>query len=227
MADHSWVQLTFRSTDPATVQEVRDLLGWISSDVEDRAGLDWTNLGCETSYGLAEDAEAFLMERGIPFSRYSDGKYEYDGDEAHWAPGMDAPRVFTRLNNGGRCITESDVNAFRQLTKVPKRMDLYARIHEKLAGSPLAEAFLEIQEDAEIGSFVREAFAFSVEHAKALPRVNQRSGLVRRALRAWRKSPDTRALKRELRDGNPYALALVRSHGADYVDGDIVAVLKP
>ena len=48
------------------------------------------------------------------------------------------------------------------------------------------------------------------------------NGQVLRAQRAWRACPDTRALKRELRNGNRYALALIRRHGADYVDGAII-----
>lgn len=47
-------------------------------------------------------------------------------------------------------------------------------------------------------------------------------GLVLRAQRAWRAAPDTRALKRELANGNPYALELIRRHGSDYVDGAII-----
>jgi hypothetical protein len=50
--------------------------------------------------------------------------------------------------------------------------------------------------------------------------------LVLRAQRAWRQCPDTRALKRELRNGNPYALALLERHGATYENGDIVRTQK-
>jgi len=51
--------------------------------------------------------------------------------------------------------------------------------------------------------------------------MNTRPGQVARALRAFRKSPDTRALKRELRDGNPYAAALIEARGCEYANGAI------
>jgi hypothetical protein len=160
----SWCEMTFRSQDPEVVKKVSELMGVQDGPYGqiDNAGLEWTIVQGETSYGLAEEAEAYLTSNEIPWSRCSDGKYDYDGDEAHWTPGMDAPRGFTRLNNGGRCLTEQDVKEFRERTAVPARMETYARIHERLAGSALVPAFLEIQEDAELGAFVREAFAFEI-----------------------------------------------------------------
>jgi hypothetical protein len=56
--------------------------------------------------------------------------------------------------------------------------------------------------------------------------VNTESRLVTRALRALRQSPDTRALKRELRAKNHYALALLHARDLDYVDGAIVSGLR-
>jgi hypothetical protein len=51
--------------------------------------------------------------------------------------------------------------------------------------------------------------------------VNTRAGQVRRAQRALRLVPDTRAIKRELQHGNPYALALLGRRGLVYTFGAI------
>ena len=54
-----------------------------------------------------------------------------------------------------------------------------------------------------------------------LGRVNARRSLVSKAQRAIGLSPDTRALKRELRDGNPYVLAFLHRRGLVFEDGAI------
>ena len=51
--------------------------------------------------------------------------------------------------------------------------------------------------------------------------VNERPGQVRRALNAIRKSPDTRALKRVLEEGNPYAHAFIAKRGLTFENGTI------
>jgi hypothetical protein len=52
--------------------------------------------------------------------------------------------------------------------------------------------------------------------------MNERGRLVTRAQRAIRQSPDTRAIKRELEQGNSYVLRFLRGRGLDYVNGSIV-----
>jgi hypothetical protein len=135
VADYSWASLTFHSQDPEVVAAVAETMGVSEGPFGqiDNAGTEWSVVQGETSYGLADAAEAYLTERGIAWSRVSDGKYEYDGDEAHWAPGMEAPRAFSRLNNEGRVLTNAEVRA------------------------------LEDKTDAELGAYVREHFAFSIE----------------------------------------------------------------
>ena len=49
--------------------------------------------------------------------------------------------------------------------------------------------------------------------------MNERARLVTKAQRAIRQSPDTRALKREAKAGNPYVLAFLRTRGIEYRDG--------
>lgn len=51
--------------------------------------------------------------------------------------------------------------------------------------------------------------------------MNTTPKLVSRAQRAIRKSPDTRALKRELREGNPYAIGYLAGRGLVYIGGAI------
>jgi hypothetical protein len=110
MADYSWCVIRFASTDPEIVDRACDLFGHPDRVTEEDGT---TVLEGEKSYGMAEDVEAFLTENGIAYSRFSDGKYDYDGDEAHWKPGMAAARVFPMLNNGGRVFSEADYRAFR------------------------------------------------------------------------------------------------------------------
>lgn len=134
MADYSWVRIEFATTDPEIVRDVADEFGSEEYDngPDDEGG--YTVIEGERGYGLAMEVETLLMEKGIAYSRYSDGKYEYDGDEAHWRPGMEAPRVFTRLNNGGRVFTEADM--------------------------PRDDAGNVTATDAELGALVREWFTF-------------------------------------------------------------------
>jgi hypothetical protein len=49
----------------------------------------------------------------------------------------------------------------------------------------------------------------------------KRRGEVTRAQRAIRAAPDTRALKRELQAGNPYAFAFLAARGLTYRNGTI------
>ena len=106
MADYSWVRIEFASTDPEIVAEVETAFG--GAENIDTQG-DTTVIEGERAYGMADEVESLLMEKGIAYSRWSDGKYEYDGDEAHWLPGMTTPRIFTRLDNGGRVFTQQDI----------------------------------------------------------------------------------------------------------------------
>lgn len=53
--------------------------------------------------------------------------------------------------------------------------------------------------------------------------VNDRPGLPRVALRAMRRAPDTRLLKRELECDNPYAVELLRRRGLTFYRGAIVS----
>lgn len=134
MADYSWCAITFASTDPEIVEEAEQLF-----NPEHTTELDGkTRFEGEKAYALCDDLEAFLMEKGIAFSRYSDGKYEYDGDEAHWEPGMDNVRGFAMLNNGGRVFTESD---FREATEGTDSDEVLGRIVREhfMFLSPVAE----------------------------------------------------------------------------------------
>lgn len=53
--------------------------------------------------------------------------------------------------------------------------------------------------------------------------LTDRRAQVSRLARAIAQAPDTRALKRELRAGNPYAEAFLARRGLIYRDGAIVA----
>lgn len=53
--------------------------------------------------------------------------------------------------------------------------------------------------------------------------MDARRNQVVKAQRAIRQSPDTRALKRELRNGNRFALAWLELHGMNYENGMIVS----
>jgi hypothetical protein len=52
-------------------------------------------------------------------------------------------------------------------------------------------------------------------------RVNPRSRMVLAAQEAFRRSPDTRMLHRQLAKGNPYAHAKLRRHGLVWFHGAI------
>lgn len=134
MADYSWVVLEIGTTDTETVEAVSALLGGGADEIGD-AGEGWTSLQGETSYGLAEEAEDYLSQHDIAWRRFSDGKYEYDGDEAHWAPGMPMQRTFARLNHGGRAFSEAEYRG-------------------SITGGAVT--------DAELGALVREYFSFQV-----------------------------------------------------------------
>ena len=56
--------------------------------------------------------------------------------------------------------------------------------------------------------------------------VNTRPGQVRRAARAMRQAPDTRAIKRELQHGNPYMGALLHSRGLAYLRGSGIVRIR-
>lgn len=105
MADYSWVTLKFKSVDEEFVQKIENEFGH-HDELYDQEG--WTIIGGDQSYGTIEEIESILIGAGVEYHRYSDGKYEYDGDEAHWWPGLDGPRVYSMLNNGGRAFSEAD-----------------------------------------------------------------------------------------------------------------------
>lgn len=134
MADYSWVRIEFASADPEIIREVEEAFGHADFDPGPETAGGVSVIEGERSYGLAEEVETLLMERDVAFSRYSDGKYEYDGDEAHWRPGMEAPRVFTRLNNGGRVFTWADAPRDGNATASDAELGAYVREHFAFVG---------------------------------------------------------------------------------------------
>lgn len=107
MADYSWVLVEIHSSDPEIIDGATREFGHaesVSIHEDDR-----TTIEGEKAYGLCDELEVFLQEQGVSYSVYADGKYEYDGEQHHWMPGMDAPRIFPSLNNGGRCLTQSEL----------------------------------------------------------------------------------------------------------------------
>lgn len=139
MADYSWVSLFAGTTDERVVNDIRD--EWDYEHTTDYPEQSITCIEGDASYGMIEDVEALLREREIPYSRYSDGKYEYDGDEAHWHPGMESPRVFPRLNNGGRVFSEADFREF--MNRGGGALELGAHIMEWFSFDPAVEVRIE------------------------------------------------------------------------------------
>jgi len=130
MAEYSWVTLRFKSVDEELVGQVEDEFGHHDEFFTEDG---WTVIGGDRSFGLIEVIEEMLIEAGVEYHRYSDGKYEYDGDEAHWWPGLERPRVFQMLNNGGRVFSENE----------------YLAVKDK--------------SDAELAALIREHFEFGAD----------------------------------------------------------------
>jgi hypothetical protein len=59
-----------------------------------------------------------------------------------------------------------------------------------------------------------------------MQRVNTIPRLVLRAQRAMRRAPDTRAIKRELQQGNPYVVALLYARGLVYLRGSGIVRIR-
>ena len=72
------------------------------------------------SYELREDSNLLelLQDRGIAFCLVGDAKYEWDGDEIWWHPGMEKPFQAT-ANESGRVLTERDYREMLTLSWPP------------------------------------------------------------------------------------------------------------
>ena len=62
----------------------------------------------EASYGQFGDLENWLTQHGIDFDRYSDARYEYDGENAH-GRGRKRPVVMTSSQSGSDMVTADEV----------------------------------------------------------------------------------------------------------------------
>lgn len=71
----------------------------------------------EACYGQYEELEDLCREIGLPYTRQSDGKYEFSPEIVLWLPGMDEPRHVVTDHDGSMQIAMDDVRELRDLLR--------------------------------------------------------------------------------------------------------------
>lgn len=110
-------------------------------DAVRRSECGWLTLrDDEARGGKFEELEASLLRIRIGYNRYTEAKYEYDGEFVAYRPSMRKPASFTASQNGGILVSASDLEKVIHELKNQKIQNVLETL-EKLCGAniqPLA-----------------------------------------------------------------------------------------